>query len=108
MTTRIKRINSLDELRKWLHEEWGMDQPDSSDITNSVATLMKTVKTIDTISTFNKEQIEEWKKLTEEMDKKGDTAKCPKCKEPMIFCGCMEQLAQEIMESLFYRELKAI
>jgi hypothetical protein len=83
-----KRINSLDEFRKWLHEEWALDQSDSSDITNAAATLMETVKTIDTISKYNRERIEEWKRVTKIKDKKAS------------------DMAQDIMESLFYRTLE--
>lgn len=64
------------------------------------------MKTIDTISDFNKKRIDKWKALTDIMYDADDDTTCPVCKEQMISCDCVEKLAQDILESLFYRKLK--
>ena len=60
------------------------------------------------VSEYNKKRIEEWKKLTKLRYEANDHTSCPKCNEQAIVCECCVILAQEIMESLFYREFKAL
>lgn len=64
------------------------------------------INTIDTISKFNQERIEHWKRLTVILYEADDNTRCPVCKEQMIACDCVQKLAQDILESLFYRVIK--
>jgi len=59
------------------------------------------------ISEFNKKRIEEWKKLTALMHNVDKHTKCPICdKEQMIGCICVQDMAQDILESIFYRKVQ--
>ena len=48
------------------------------------------------------EKIEKWKRLTmllkDAEKRRDDHAKCPECKDQILFCSCVAWLAQEILE----------
>ena len=67
--------------------------------------MKKEIKTIDTISKFNQERIKEWLELTKVFHTP-EHPTCPKCGEDMTYCNCAPFLAQDIMESLFYRKIE--
>ena len=60
------------------------------------------------VSKFNSERIEKWRELTRIKYKADDNTKCPICKDQIISCNCVSNLAQDILESLFYRKVKLI
>lgn len=57
------------------------------------------------ISKFNQKRIKDWLYLTEKWHEADDHAMCPRCKEQFIQCGCVVELAQDILESLLYRKV---
>ena len=63
------------------------------------------IKACSRISKFNQDRINKWKELTKLWHEADDNTRCPVCKEQFIACGCVVEMAQDIMESVFYRKV---
>ena len=98
----------IDELKKMEDKHCPeVDHKDCGEIAELLFSLMKEVEHL-TISAFNQERINKWIELTKIQEEADDNTKCPLCKEQMIGCDCVVNMAQDILKSKFIRSLQPL
>ena len=98
----------IDELKKMEDKHCPeVDHKDCGEIAELLFSLMKEVEHL-TISAFNQERINKWIELTKIQEEADDNTKCPLCKEQMIGCDCVVNMAQDILKSKFIRSLRPL
>lgn len=105
MMNRTDIICWIDQLKKMEDKHCPeLDHKDCGEIAELLYCLMKEVEHLK-ISDFNQERINRWIELTKIQEEADDNTKCPLCKEQMIGCDCVTNMAQDILESKFIRLL---
>jgi hypothetical protein len=99
-------INWINDLKKQESQHYSeLDSKDCGELGELLYSLMTEIEHL-TISEFNQERINRWIELTKLMDAADGHTRCPLCKEQMIGCDCVRNLAQDILESKFIRSIR--
>jgi len=104
----VNRINDI--LTKWKNNWKPYDELDEETKKLDRIWAVKVMRIVEPfkLSEFNLGRVQVWLKYTEILKEADDNTICPLCKKQMIGCDCVQNMAQDILESKFVRKIHVI